>query len=77
MKKEKRDNLIRMALIIGPPLVFGVVKAIKFLPSGVIIQLGVPAWLFSICISLVFGFMGYALYMVGLRFFKKKILKKS
>ncbi len=74
---KKKDELIKIAIIVGCPLVAGIIRA--FDPKAVVLTspLGGPFWLFSILLGLAFGVCGYLLYKVCESFVKKKLLRKK
>ena len=65
MKKKTKDELIRVGLIIGFPVVVGVVKAFE-LRAVEISPLGVPFWLFCILTGVAFGVGGYFINLVSI-----------
>ena len=77
MKKQTKDELIRMGLIIGVPVVAGIVKAFDPKMVGLSSPIGGPLWLFTVLTGLVFGVCGYCVYKVCADFVKNKLLRKK
>ncbi len=76
MKKQTKEELIKVILIIGLPVVVGIVKAFELRAVEIISPLGVPFWLFNILTGIAFGVGGYLLYKPCEYLVKKKLLRK-